>query len=75
MLPPSPHPRPTAADDAGEPRPEAGLPSPTHRKAVELADRITEIVRTLETLDLTGVPPAPVFVITGHGATSAGRPL
>ena len=51
-------------------RPEADLPQ---YRAAELAARITSIIRTLDALDLTGTAPAPVFTVTGRGATGRLR--
>ncbi|MGW2033766.1 hypothetical protein [Streptomyces sp. NPDC001811] len=51
-------------------RPEADLPQ---YRAAELAARITSLIRTLDALDLTGTAPAPVFTVTGRGATGRLR--
>ncbi|WP_221357856.1 hypothetical protein [Streptomyces beigongshangae] len=40
-------------------------------EAEELADRIVRTIAILDDLDLTGIPPAPVFLVTGHSPTGA----
>lgn len=70
MPPPPHHVQGKIADDSTKPRPETDPSSPGHRQAAELAGRIAQTIRILQALDLTGIPPAPVFT-TGHGEAGA----
>ncbi|MEW2512872.1 hypothetical protein [Streptomyces sp. NPDC046870] len=65
-----PSPSRSAPGTSSGDQPEADFPQ--HR-AAELAARITGIIRTLDALDLTGTAPAPVFTVTGRGATGGLR--